>query len=434
MIRNILLKKVRVKTIFSFFEPIVVEPLELEYLKALCKSVGLKAYIEDQIFHKKSQMLENPDLIYLTGYNVAEEQILYEAKNYKKKYPDAKIIVGGVHVQLNASSFHKDCIDYVIHSHSFTAFKNVLDFINIGGDSAKGFDFQKNGKWIKGERLTLNYQEDLMPERSVFEKYKHKTHYLEKREVALVKGSVGCPYKCSYCYCKELNDEKYIRADYKQMAKEIEEIPAAYIWIVDDILFFDGQDCIDFIKEIKSLGVKKKYIVYLRADFILKHQNLIKDLKKIGLDELIIGFEAVTNKELKAYNKGTDSLDYLQVISFLKELHIDFTALFIIHPSYGLKDFKNLYGFIKQNKIEIFTISIFTPIKGTKDYKKEKDKLTTKNPEKFDFLHLVMKPRLPRPLFYTLFYGIHLRLLRTKRIRKFTWNLIRKDLWKTLSQ
>ena len=52
--------------------------------------------------------------------------------------------------------------------------------------------------------------------------------------------------------------------------------------------------------------------------------------------------------------------------------------------------------------------------------------LTASDPGKFDFLHLVLPSRLPKWLFYALFYAGHLRLLRSGRIRKMIRELIFK--------
>ena len=436
---NILLKKVRVKTLFSRFEPIKVEPLELSYLKSLCDQMGHSTYIKDELFErydiKQSNVIPRrteytllsrnlgfiPDIIVLTGYNVAENRILDEAKAYKTTYPHAKIIIGGLHIQLNASSFRKDYVDYVVHSQSLNVLRKIIQIIGEEKfmkplNQAKGFDYRRGSEWLIGSKDVIDFNEEIFPNREFFYKNKNSFHYLDKRSIALIKASSGCPYKCSYCYCRELNGGSYIRADYSKMIHEMKAIDAEYFWIVDDVLFVSGQDVNDFIAEAKNQEFQKKFIAYLRADFIIKEEDKLGLLKEAGLNELIIGFEAITQKELKEYNKGADPLDYPRVISILKDKGIDYTALFMLQAQYRIKDFINLYRFIKENDIETFTLSIFTPIKGTKGY--EDHNLLTNNPEKFDFLHLVTKSKLPKPLFYLLFYGMHLRMLKSKRIWK----------------
>jgi len=421
----VFLKKVRTKTIFSRFEPVKVEPLELEYLKAVLEDIEVENYIVDDLYSLKEPKLV-PDIIVLTGYNVSEEKIIEEAKKYKENFPRVKIIVGGVHVQLNSTKFHKEHVDYVFTSQSLNSFKNLIESIRDGNKKKilKGIDlniyneYLKKKEWNIGEKEFINRQEDTIPDRTTFYRILDKTRFLEKRRVALIKASIGCKYKCSFCYCKELNGGHYIPSDYDKMAREIESINSDFFWIVDDVLFSNRRDALTFIDAFNKINTKK-IIGYLRADFILENLDLLAKLKEAGLAEVIVGFETNNNEELENYEKTTDALDYPKVISSLKKEKIDLSALFIVNPDYRLKDFKKLGEFIKENKIEIFTISILTPIRGTKTYELLKNDLTTKDPKKFDFLHLVLPSKLPRALFYLAFYGLHLRLITSKRIWKY---------------
>lgn len=414
-------KKVRIKTLFSIFEPIKVEPLELEYLKAVSDSLGFNTFIIDDLFKIKPHTPTAPDIIVLTGYNVAEKEILREARKFKSKYPKAKVIVGGVHIQLNSTSFHKEYIDFVIHSPSLNTFKEVLQSISLSNrmEIRDGFDYYDGTNWIIGKKETISEEEGIRSNRDLFSQIGHKTRYLDKKNIAIIKGSIGCPYKCSYCYCRELNGGEYIKANYEKIVEEMSSVCAKYFWIVDDILFSNRNDALSFIHAVKKYKLKSKFIAYLRADFIIKEKDILPKLKEVGLDEVIIGFEAINNEELEEYNKNTDAIDYPKVISILKENMIEFTALFMVRPDYSTQDFANLYKFIKREDIEVFTLSIFTPIKGTKGYIEEKENLLTENPKYFDFLHLVTKPKLPKVIFYLLFYGIHLRLVKSKRILRY---------------
>src|SRR6056297_929268 len=127
----VFLKKVRTKTIFSKFEPVKVEPLELEYLKSVLEDIKVENYIIDELYSLKEPKVK-PDIVVLTGYNVSERQIIEEAKRYKEDFPKIEIIIGGVHVQLNSKEFHKEYIDYVFTSQSLNSFKNLIESIRDG--------------------------------------------------------------------------------------------------------------------------------------------------------------------------------------------------------------------------------------------------------------------------------------------------------------
>jgi len=423
----VFLEKIRVKTIFSAFEPVKVEPLELCYLKTVLNNMNIESYIIDELFLLKQPKNVSPNIVVLTGYNVSENEIIKVAKVYKSKYPNVKIIVGGVHIQGNQREFQVDGIDFVFHSQSLNTFKLLInkiinenkEVLSLGVDSYIVSRESEIGYWHEGKTEIVYEKEDVLADRNMFKQINNKVRYLEKRKVALIKGSIGCPYNCSYCYCKEINSEHYVKADFDMIVSEMENIEADYFWIVDDVLFSSRKDALDFIDAVKKRNLNTKIIAYLRADFILREKDLLKELREAGLIEVIVGFEATNNHELNSYEKTTNALDYPEVISLLNENNIDLTALFMVHPNYEYKDFKKLRKFIKLNNIEVFTISIFTPIKGTKGYRLSMNDLITNDPLKFDFMHLVLKTKLPKWLFYIIFYSIHIRLLKSKRIWRY---------------
>lgn len=415
----VFLEKLRVKTIFSIVDPVKVEPLELCYLKTVLNNMNIESYIIDDMFGFKQPKGLIPDIIILTGYNTAENEIIRKSKNYKKNYPNVKIIVGGVHIQKNSEYFRVDTIDFVFHSGSLNTFKLLIEKI-INQDNiplSYGVDTLYNSGWYLGEKEIIYENESIKPDRGFFYRAKSKFKYLDKRNVALIKGSTGCIYNCSFCYCKLLNNKHFIKANYEAMIEEMDSIDAEHYWIVDDVLFSSRNNALKFIDIVEKKKSNFKIIGYLRADFICRERDLLKRLKNAGLREVIVGFEATVNDELKNYEKTTNATDYPLAISLLKENDIDLTALFMVKPDYSIKEFKILNTFIKDNNLDCYTISIMTPIKGTKMYEEMKDLLIDKRPEKYDFLHLVLKPKLPKLIFYALFYSLHIRLLKSKRIR-----------------
>ncbi|WP_347352647.1 B12-binding domain-containing radical SAM protein [Acetoanaerobium noterae] len=440
----VFLEKVREKTIFSFFEPIVTEPLELMYIKTILMQEKITSYIIDDNFKLDKPKGVIPDLVILTGYNVAENLIISKAKAYKNKYPTVKIMVSGVHAQLNREAFITEGIDYVYFSQSLETFRT---FIKTGLDLEKDYEKDdnkyisnkhKNNKEFKSnyfrkgvdiyDKLTDSWQlgqddvliksENIFPDRLVFNDIKSQTRYIDKTQVALVKSSHGCPYSCSFCYCRLLNNRIYLKPDYKRLISEIKEIDSSYIWVIDDSFFISRKDALDFIVNAKNEYLNKSLIIYLRADFIVENEDLMRELKSWGIDEVIVGFESEDESILSEYNKGQTANIYEKAVNILKNQAIELTALFIVDPAYEIKDFLRLYKYIKKLDLDLYTISIMTPLKGTLDYELRKHELIETDPRKFDFLHLVLKSKLPKWLFYTLFYLCHLRLIKSKRIRK----------------
>ena len=454
----VFLEKVREKTIFSFFEPIVTEPLELMYIKTILMQEKITSYIIDDNFKLDKPKGVIPDLVILTGYNVAENLIISKAKAYKNKYPTVKIMVSGVHAQLNREVFRTEGIDYVYFSQSLETFRAVIktavdleldyekednkyisnkhinnkdtnnkDTYNKDTNKEDKSNYFRKGvdiydkltdSWQLGQDDVLIKSENIFPDRLVFNDIKSQTRYIDKTQVALVKSSHGCPYSCSFCYCRLLNNGIYLKPDYKRLISEIKEIDSSYIWVIDDSFFITREDALDFIVNAKNEYLNKSLIIYLRADFIVENEDLMSELKSWGIDEVIVGFESEDESMLSEYNKGQTANIYEKAVNILKNQAIELTALFIVDPAYEIKDFLRLYKYIKKLDLDLYTISIMTPLKGTLDYELRKHELIETDPRKFDFLHLVLKSKLPKWLFCTLFYLCHLRLIKFKRIRK----------------
>ena len=119
---TVFLEKVRQKTLFSAFEPIITEPLELIYLQTVLSQENIPSYIIDPLFEMKAPDSEVPDLIILSGYNVAENLIIKTARRWRKTFPSARIMVSGVHAQLNREVFQDEAIDFIFFSQSLETF------------------------------------------------------------------------------------------------------------------------------------------------------------------------------------------------------------------------------------------------------------------------------------------------------------------------
>ena len=145
----VFLEKVREKTIFSFFEPIVTEPLELMYIKTILMKEKITSYIIDDNFKLDKPKGVIPDLVILTGYNIAENLIISKAKAYKNKYPTVKIMVSGVHAQLNREVFRTEGIDYVYFSQSLETFRT---FIKTAVDLELDYEKEDN-KYISNKHI-----------------------------------------------------------------------------------------------------------------------------------------------------------------------------------------------------------------------------------------------------------------------------------------
>lgn len=424
---RVLLVKCHKNTIFSKIEPIVTEPLELEYLSTILNKMGIEHRIYDSLLEgisfEKTFRNYKPDILLLSGYITALGKIIDVSKFAKEENNKIQVIVGGVHAEVNYDDFFVDTIDIIIHSDGINTLEKVLesDFDIEKLSSIKGITFKKAGKWMVNDKINTSLSTMPLPNRDYFEKHKKRTKYLNYSPIAIVKTSLSCPFNCSFCYCKLLNKGIYSVRDIDSVIEEIKGICSEHIWIVDDSFLISRERILYFIESIKKNNINKKFIIYSRVDFIANNGDIINKLADIGVVEIIVGMEAVDDRILDNFNKNCLSDDNVKAVKILRDNNIRLTALFIVDIDFTLKDFKKMRKWIRKMKLSSYTVSIFTPIKGTEIYKEYEGKIFTRDYSKWDFLHLTVKPtKMSVTMFYIQFYLIYVeQFFLSKYIRKF---------------
>jgi radical SAM superfamily enzyme YgiQ (UPF0313 family) len=212
---------------------------------------------------------------------------------------------------------------------------------------------------------------------------------------ALIKTSYGCPYNCSFCFCKEITSGKYYARDIEDVVAEISQIPEKEIYIVDDDFLYNEDRLKKFIALLKENNIEKNYLVYGRADFIANNKELISELKKVGLRAVIVGIESIRKTDLDSYNKKTTVQINETCIEILRELDIELYATLILPMDFNKQDFRNLTNWLRDMKITFVNLQPLTPIPGTEIFKDYEEKLLVKREsyEVFDMAHVILKPQ-----------------------------------------
>lgn len=382
------------RTKYNFAGVIDNEPLELEYICAMLQEHGCEVELWDGQVEKVS--LEEkvkqykPDYFYVCG-RTRQENFMKEYCRTAKKYNQNTItIVGGIHAQHNYQRFYIEAVDFILLSFDIYHILKILQ-----GEKKReisGICFKENKKWYKNQSQPFDINQLPRADRTYFYKHLDRYRYLELSPCAHVRTAYSCPYSCQFCYRNKLNDGKYVTREIEDVVQEIEEIQCDNIYIIDDDFLVDPNRIKRFIALIKEKNIHKRYVCYGRADFIARNEDILKQLKEIGFYYILVGLEAMDNAHLKSYHKKS-SLNYnKKSIDILNKLGIHIMGMFIVDLDFTKKDFKQLYQWIKKYQVKHVAISIFTPEMGLATYQEYKDRIITKNPEHWDYLHVVAKP------------------------------------------
>lgn len=372
----------------------ICEPLELEYLVSnipdeirretdaeIVDMILEKAGFEEIISAKK------PDFIVFTGYITHVGIIKQMAETAKQIIYTVKTGVGGVHAEVVAEDFKSEFIDFIYD-------KNGIENFNI---TLKGLIDKKSVDKINEEinkgikKSTFEYK---YPDRNAVRKYRKHYYYMFHNPCALIKTSFGCPYNCSFCFCKEITDSKYFSREIDDIIKELSIIEEEEIYIVDDDFLYDRNKLNAFIASIKANNIKKKFLVYGRADFIAQNEDIIIALKSIGLQAVIVGIESVRAGDLKNYNKGTTVEINEKCINILQKYDIELYATLIIPLDFKKEDFRQLVGWLRGLNVKFVNLQPLTPLPGTEIFNSYEESLLVKRQqyEVWDMAHVVLKP------------------------------------------
>lgn len=105
------------------------------------------------------------------------------------------------------------------------------------------------------------------------------------------------------------------------------------IRLVDANTFGNPHHALNLANAIEAAGIKKQFLADVRSDTVVRHPELLKRWKEIGLRAVIIGFEEIEDTALGAMNKKSSAAINLQAIEILHKIGLTIVGDFIISPT-----------------------------------------------------------------------------------------------------
>ena len=373
----------------------ICEPLELEYLVGNIDKAKASVKIIDMILEKKPiEFFINkykPHIVGITAYITHVGAVKEMARKIKRLSNKTLTVVGGVHAEVVPEDFISKYIDCIICSNPVETFNKIIDRVRAGGDIK-----EIEGTYAKGKKHVRTSSYNILPpDRSSVKKYRKKYYYMFHNPCALIKTSLGCPYTCSFCFCKEITGGKYFARKIDEVMEELESIKEREIYIVDDDFLFNEDRLNLFCDELEKRNIHKRFLVYGRADFIASHEKVIGRLSRHGLSAVIVGVESVREKDLKDFNKRSSLENNEKAIRILQKYGIELYATMILQPDFTKEDFRQIEDYIIGLNVSFVNLQPLTPLPGTEIYDDYKDKIlvSRKDYAMWDLAHIVLKPK-----------------------------------------
>ncbi len=296
-------------------------PHPLLALGSYLKDRGVKVYlIDEQVCNAKDRLERIIDKVDIIGFSVMTMQISrsLELSDYiKEKYPDKKIIWGGIHCSLLPKQTIKDTfIDYVCVREGEEVLYELCSEVPL--NEIKNLVYKKDGKVIINPmREFIDLNELNMPHWELFD----MTKYIGDSKIAGKKtgrclpitAGRGCIFNCAFCVNTILG-RKWRALSVGNIIKQIKFLREKY-----NIQHFNlNDDCFDIDLEridvfCKTLIKEKINITWDISARAGEHWNdrRMKLIKNAGCTAMSVGVESGSQRILDMIHKPSSVKDVI---------------------------------------------------------------------------------------------------------------------------
>jgi len=318
---------------------------------------------------KKVFSEKKADVVALTISNVDSKISLETIDIIKSLNKEIKIIVGGLSPTIFPEIYSdNEKIDYIVVGEGEIAFVKILDAISVNGSFPR---------LSRGEKPNL----DDLPwiDRELFDYSKELFHPFapgqETPSVTMIAGR-GCPYQCTYCQPAEnmTYGRPHRMRSPENVIEELKVLREKYHF--KSVTFWDDTFPVypDWVFKFCDLYEKEKFkapiTIDCRADIICRNEQMMKRLKEVGLEWVLIGIESGSQRVLNFLKKGTTVEQNRQALEICRKYKIKaYTTFMLGLPTETKEEQLATINFINSVRPENPQLFYFLPIKGTEIYK-----------------------------------------------------------------
>jgi anaerobic magnesium-protoporphyrin IX monomethyl ester cyclase len=307
----------------------------------------LNSYTDSELKHALEDCLAVGFSLYTGGSRDAFRM----AERIRAIRSEIPLVWGGYHPTLEAGQcLNNKFVDFIIRGQGELTLEELLEHLKdpekILLNSIKGLSYKniKVGKiYHNDNRLAVNINEFPSFDYSLYEKVfkdSHRLTYITSR---------GCPFSCKFCCSASFNRShgmKFYQLSLDRVFSDLEFLTSAYhpeeIDILDDNFFIDPRRIKEFIEGYKKRGFRFKWTAFGRCRFFAEGEDeIIKDLKSIGLEKVFFGVESGSQRILDMVNKQMKTEDVLLALKKITKYGI-------------LGDFTFINGFPNESKSDVF--------------------------------------------------------------------------------
>jgi hopanoid C-3 methylase len=217
---------------------------------------------------------------------------------------------------------------------------------------------------------------------------------------ASIEFTRGCPWDCSFCSAWTFYGRSYRRLSPEAAVEDMSRIAEPGVFIVDDVAFIKAEEGDEIARQLEHRKIHKDYYLETRCDVLIRNEEVFRRWKRLGLNYMFLGLEALDEEGLAAFRKRSTPAVNSKALEIARSIGLSVAINIIADPDWDEPRFE----FVRQWAMsvpEIVNVTVQTPYPGTETWLTESRHLTTLDYRLFDVQHAVLPTRLPLRRFYT---------------------------------
>jgi hopanoid C-3 methylase HpnR len=382
-----------------------LEPLGLERVAAALLADGHEVRLMDlQVYNRlefEGQVAAfRPDVIgFSLNYLGNVPEVVDLAKWVKRMLPGCTVFVGGHSVSFVAEQVlaHGDgAIDVVLKGEGETGAPALLAALPDGALAEVPGAVTADGPGRPPRMLPS--LDDHLPARHLGGR--RRKYFIGVMDpAASIEFTRGCPWDCSFCSAWTFYGRSYRRLSPEAAAEDMARIKEPGVFIVDDVAFIKAEEGEEIARQLERRKIRKEYYLETRCDVLLRNEEVFRHWKRLGLNYMFLGLEALDEEGLKAFRKRSTPAVNSKAMEVARSIGLTVAINIIADPDWD----EARFAFVREwaaSVPEIVNITVQTPYPGTETWATESRRLTTLDYRLFDVQHAVLPTRLPLHRFY----------------------------------
>ena len=347
-----------------------LEPLGLERVAAAVLEAGhdvrmidLQLFTHRDFYHELESF--KPQAIgFSLNYLANVPEVVDLAKATRKLMPGCFIFVGGHSGSFIASDILEHAegsIDCVVRGEGETVTQQLIESIGSGSIGKLPGVVTAEGNGPPPRMI-----EDLdrfMPARHLGRR-RNKYFIGVLDPCASIEFTRGCPWDCSFCSAWTFYGRSYRKSTAEAAAEDMASIKEPNVFIVDDVAFIHPEHGFAIGHELEKRKIKKQYYLETRSDVLVRNEEVFAYWRRLGLEYMFLGLEAIDEEGLKAHRKRSSMDINNKALEVARKLGMSVAINLIADPDWDERRFEIIREWALSIP-EIVHLTVATPYPGT---------------------------------------------------------------------